>query len=283
MHVALIDPSRVVLKIVSEMLIAGGHTAVAFTDSGQALAHVEADPTVACVLTSLEVQPICGLELCWSLRALADDRRPLTILVMSSAREERSLAEVLDSGADDFLTKPIDDVILFARVKSLTRLKHVMDELREKFDWVICDSPAGIERGATLAMRHADVAVVVTNPEVSSVRDSDRIIGLLEAGNVREIRLVINRLRPKMVASGNMLSEADMLDILGVKPIGIIPEDEGIIVSTNVGEPAVLGNSASGQAFLATAQRIRGQDVPYPSYAEDKGFWAAIKRLFGGG
>ena len=153
----------------------------------------------------------------------------------------------------------------------------------EGFDRVLIDSPAGIESGFRTAAAPAQGALVVVNPEVSSVRDADRIIGLLEAQQVGEIRLVINRLRPKMVASGNMLSEADMLDILGVKPIGIIPEDEGIIVSTNVGEPAVLGKTKAGEAFMATARRLRGEDVPYPKFEEDKGFWAALKRMFGGG
>lgn len=134
MHVALIDPSRVVLKIITEMLTAGGHTAVAFTDSAKALAHVEADPTVACVLTSLEVQPICGLELCWSLRALADDRRPLTILVMSSAREERSLSEVLDSGADDFLAKPPSVQELYGRLRSAERVLQLQRALIQQAD-----------------------------------------------------------------------------------------------------------------------------------------------------
>lgn len=153
----------------------------------------------------------------------------------------------------------------------------------EQFDRILIDSPAGIEAGFKTAAAPAQGALVVVNPEVSSVRDADRIIGLLEAQQVSEIRLVINRLRPKMVASGNMLSEADILDILGVKPIGIIPEDENIIVSTNVGEPAVLGKTNAGEAFMATARRICGEDVPYPKYDEEKGFWASIKRFFGGG
>lgn len=160
-------------------------------------------------------------------------------------------------------------------------VKGLIEE--ENFDRVLIDSPAGIESGFKTAAAPAEGALVVVNPEVSSVRDADRIIGLLEAQQVSEIRLVINRLRPKMVASGNMLSEADILDILGVKPIGIIPEDEGIIVSTNVGEPAVLSKSDAGEAFNATARRIRGEDVPYPKYDEEKGFWASIKRFFGGG
>lgn len=162
--------------------------------------------------------------------------------------------------------------------------KEVVENLikDEQFDRILIDSPAGIEAGFKTAAAPADGAMVVVNPEVSSVRDADRIIGLLEAQSVKEIRLIINRLRPKMVASGNMLSEADILDILGVKPIGIIPEDESIIVSTNVGEPAVLGKTTAGEAFLSTAKRIRGETIPYPKMDMDKSFWAALKRLFGG-
>lgn len=152
----------------------------------------------------------------------------------------------------------------------------------EGFDRVLIDSPAGIESGFKTAAAPAEGALVVVNPEVSSVRDADRIIGLLEAQQVREIRLVINRLRPKMVASGNMLSEADVLEILGVKPIGVIPEDEGILVSTNVGEPAVLGRTKAGTAFMDTARRLKGEDVPYPNLEENRGFIAMLRRLFGG-
>lgn len=162
--------------------------------------------------------------------------------------------------------------------------KEVVENLLEdeKFDRILIDSPAGIEAGFKTAAAPATGAMVVVNPEVSSVRDADRIIGLLEAQSINEIRLVINRLRPKMVASGNMLSEADILDILGVKPIGIIPEDESIIVSTNVGEPVVLGKTTAGEAFSATAKRILGESVPYPKMDMDKSFWSALKRLFGG-
>lgn len=164
------------------------------------------------------------------------------------------------------------------------KMKLVVRELieQEGFDRVLIDSPAGIESGFKTAAAPADGALVVVNPEVSSVRDADRIIGLLEAQQLREIRLIINRLRPKMVASGNMLSEADILEILGVKPIGIVPEDEGILVSTNVGEPAVLGSSRAGQAFMSIARRVRGEDVPFEKYEENKGFLAALRRLFGG-
>ena len=153
MHVALIDPSRVVLKIVTEMLTAGGHTVVAFTDSGKALAHVEADPTGTCVLTSLEVQPICGLELCWSLRALASDRRPLTILVMSAAREERSLSEVLDSGADDFLAKPPSVQELYGRLRSAERVLKLQHSLIQQAD---TDHLTGLLNRGALMRRAGD-------------------------------------------------------------------------------------------------------------------------------
>jgi septum site-determining protein MinD len=153
----------------------------------------------------------------------------------------------------------------------------------EGMDRVLIDSPAGIERGFQTAAAAAHGALVVVNPEVSSVRDADRIIGLLEARDIRESRLVINRLRPKMVAKGDMLSVDDIVEILSVKPIGIIPEDEGILVSTNVGEPAVLGSSRAGQAFRDTARRIHGEEVPFPNLDERQGFMARLSRMFGGG
>lgn len=165
------------------------------------------------------------------------------------------------------------------------KMRVIVDLLlqEEGFDRVIIDSPAGIESGFKTAIAPAQGALVVVNPEVSSVRDADRIIGLLEAAEIGEIRLVINRLRPKMVASGNMLSIDDMLDILGVKPIGIIPEDENILVSTNVGDPAVLGNSRAGIAFNNTARRLHGEEVPFMNLVEhQRGFLAALRRLFGG-
>ncbi|BCM87291.1 GGDEF domain-containing response regulator [Methylobacterium indicum] len=155
MHVALIDPSRVVLKIVTGMLEAGGHTVVAFSDSAAALAHVEADPSIACVLTSLEVEPLNGLELCWLLRALADERRPLTILVMSSARDERPLGEVLDSGADDFLSKPPSPKELHGRLRAAERVLGLQRALIRQADTDHLTQL--LNRGAL--MRHADRAL----------------------------------------------------------------------------------------------------------------------------
>ena len=146
----------------------------------------------------------------------------------------------------------------------------VIGELRERFDWVICDSPAGIERGATLAMRHADVAVVVTNPEVSSVRDSDRIIGLLdsktekaEKGEKMEKHLLLTRYDAGRAERGEMLKVDDVLEILSVPLLGIIPESEEVLRASNMGTPVTLSNalSAPARAYIDAAKRLNGEAV----------------------
>jgi septum site-determining protein MinD len=147
---------------------------------------------------------------------------------------------------------------------------QVITELREKFDWVICDSPAGIERGATLAMRFADAAVIVTNPEVSSVRDSDRIIGMLDSKTLRaengervEKHLLITRFDSARAARGEMLSIEDVLEILSTPLLGIIPESQEVLRASNVGSPVTLNNatSAPARAYLDAARRLRGENL----------------------
>lgn len=146
----------------------------------------------------------------------------------------------------------------------------VMEELRAKFDWVICDSPAGIERGAWLAMRHADVAVVVTNPEVSSVRDSDRIIGLLdsktlkaERGERMEKHLLLTRYDTGRAERGEMLKVDDVLEILSIPLLGIIPESEEVLRASNLGTPVTLSNPAStpARAYADAAKRLNGESI----------------------
>jgi septum site-determining protein MinD len=163
----------------------------------------------------------------------------------------------------------------------------VIKELRSKFDWVICDSPAGIERGATLAMRFADAAVIVTNPEVSSVRDSDRIIGLLdsktekaEKGQRIEKHILITRYDPQRAARGEMLNIEDVLDILSTPLLGIIPESEEVLHASNVGSPVTLSNtkSAPARAYFDAARRLRGEDVPMTIPSDRKGL---LDKLFG--
>jgi septum site-determining protein MinD len=147
---------------------------------------------------------------------------------------------------------------------------RVLAELRERFDWIICDSPAGIERGATLAMRHADVAVVVTNPEVSSVRDSDRIIGLLDSKTERaekgervEKHLLLTRYDQARAERGEMLKKEDVLEILSIPLLGIIPESEEVLRASNVGSPITISNplSAAARAYADAAKRLCGETV----------------------
>jgi len=166
-------------------------------------------------------------------------------------------------------------------------VERVIGELREKFDWVICDSPAGIERGALLAMRHADLAVVVTNPEVSSVRDSDRIIGMLdsktlkaEKGERMEKHLLLTRFDTARAARGEMLKTEDILEILSIPLLGIIPESEEVLKASNLGMPVTLNapTSAPSRAYFDAARRLNGEDVEVVVPLERKGF---MSRLFG--
>ena len=142
--------------------------------------------------------------------------------------------------------------------------------MRNKFDWVICDSPAGIERGATLAMRFADTAVIVTNPEVSSVRDSDRIIGLIDSKTVKaengervEKHLLLSRYDPARAARGEMLNVEDVLEILSIPLLGIIPESEEVLRASNLGSPITLSSPASApaRAYRDAARRLLGDTV----------------------
>jgi len=143
------------------------------------------------------------------------------------------------------------------------QMKNLTNELRNEFDYILVDCPAGIEQGFRNAIAGADDAIVVCTPEVSSVRDADRIIGLLEAAGLSKSKLIINRLRSKMVKRGDMMDIEDILDILAIDLLGVVPEDDTIVVSTNRGEPAVLENSSrAGGAYRRIARRIMGETVP---------------------
>ncbi len=164
---------------------------------------------------------------------------------------------------------------------------RIIAELREKFDWIICDSPAGIERGATHAMHHADTAIVVTNPEVSSVRDSDRIIGLLDSKTERAERgeridkhLLLTRYDPARAARGEMLKTEDVLEILSIPLLGIIPESTEVLRASNLGSPITLNAplSAPARAYRDAVKRLRGETVTMAVPAERRGF---VEKLFG--
>jgi septum site-determining protein MinD len=164
---------------------------------------------------------------------------------------------------------------------------RVMGELRESFDWVICDSPAGIERGAQLAMHHADQAVVVTNPEVSSVRDSDRIIGMLDSTTVKakeggriDKHLLLTRYDPARASRGDMLKTEDVLEILSIPLLGIIPESQDVLKASNIGSPVTLADpsSAPARAYMDAARRLLGEQVDMQVPGEKRGLFG---KLFG--
>jgi septum site-determining protein MinD len=158
---------------------------------------------------------------------------------------------------------------------------QLADQLRSEFDFVLIDSPAGIERGFRNAVAPADEVLIVTNPEVSAVRDADRIIGLLEAENKGPGKLILNRVKSEMVRKGEMLSADDVTDILAIKLIGIVPEDENVIPASNAGTPVTLNeNSRAGVAFRNIARRLMGENVPLHPVDESGGLWKRLTRLF---
>jgi septum site-determining protein MinD len=166
-------------------------------------------------------------------------------------------------------------------------VQRVMAELSESFDWVLCDSPAGIERGATLAMRHADLAVVVTNPEVSSVRDSDRVIGLLDSKTERAERgermekfLLLTRYDPVRAGRREMLGIDDVLEILSIPLLGVVPESQDVLKASNVGMPVTVASpmGAPARAYRDAAQRLDGVVVPFSVPSDRKSLFG---KLFG--
>lgn len=157
------------------------------------------------------------------------------------------------------------------------QMQKLTEELRAHFAYVLLDCPAGIEQGFRNAVAGADRALIVTTPEVSAIRDADRIIGLLEAGGMKQIDLLINRLRPDLISCGDMMSVADVSEILAVPLIGAVPDDTNIVISTNQGEPLAGSDTPSGQAFLNVARRILGEAVPIPDFSGGGSIW---RRMF---
>lgn len=163
------------------------------------------------------------------------------------------------------------------------QMQKLCGDLKEHFDFILIDSPAGIEQGFKNAIAGADKAVVVTVPEVSAVRDADRIIGLLAAHELSEPQLVVNRLRMDMVKRGDMMNIEDTIDILGVDLLGVVPDDENIIVSSNRGEPAVMEeNSIAGQAYRNIARRLLGEEVALIDMESEITFMEKLRNLFSG-
>lgn len=172
-------------------------------------------------------------------------------------------------------TKDKDDI-------SPEQMLKVINELKEEYDYVLIDCPAGIEQGFENSVIGADRALIVVNPEITSVRDADRVIGKLDAKGLDDHGIIINRIDYNMTKSGNMLDVQDIIETLSVKLIGVVPDDKNVTISTNKGEPIVLEeNSYAGQAFKNIARRIVGEEVPFMDLStENEGFFNAIKKFF---
>jgi len=168
------------------------------------------------------------------------------------------------------------------------KVKNLIESLKKDFDYILLDSPAGIEGGFEHAIFLADRALIVTTPEVSAVRDADRVIGIIDAKSLRakeglevEKHIIINRIKPAMVESGSMLSVDDVLKILGLPLIGIVPEDERVVTSTNIGEPIIYDErSPSGAAYGRISRRILGDEVAFPEFKNKNGLFNKFKKMF---
>jgi septum site-determining protein MinD len=168
------------------------------------------------------------------------------------------------------------------------RVRNLILELKEQFDYILIDSPAGIESGFEHSIFMADRALIVTNPEVSSVRDADRVIGIIDAkseraknGETVQKDVIVTRIKPDMVERGEMLSIEDVLHILALPLIGVTPEDEQVLSATNKGEPIIYDESSqTAEAYRRISRRIIGDEVEFMEFKSDKGFWSKIKRLF---
>lgn len=186
--------------------------------------------------------------------------------------------------------KRVDGLYLIPAAQTRDKMAVTPDDmvtlcknLREEFDYIIIDSPAGIEQGFKNAMTPADEVLIVTTPEISAVRDADRIIGLLEAAEKGPGKLIINRLRPDMVKRGDMLDIGDVVDVLAIDLIGVVPDDENIIISTNKGVPVVFENhNLASQSFVNLAERVSGNDVPFLDLQPETSFLQKLSKFLSG-
>lgn len=161
------------------------------------------------------------------------------------------------------------------------QMKNLINELKQDFDYILIDCPAGIEQGFKNAIAGANRALVVTTAEISAIRDADRIIGLLESSDIKNPELIVNRLRTSMVRKGEMMDVDDIVDLLSIDLIGVVPDDENIITQTNKGEPVVSNKKApSGKAYLEISRRLLGENIDVTIPGREKGFFAKLKSIF---
>jgi diguanylate cyclase (GGDEF)-like protein len=277
MHVVLVDSSRVVRRSVTEMLEAGGHTVVSFGNSQEALDHVTADASVTCVLTSLEVEPLGGLELCWSLRALAADRRPMSILVMSSARDTRPLGEVLDSGADDFMAKPPERQELWGRLRAAERVLALQRALIQQAD--IDHLTRILNRGAFLRSADELFGAQPHDPFTLLMLDVDRFKTINDghghATGDAVIRAVAGVLRETGAIAGRLGGEEFGLLMAGHGP------ESGAVVAHRIRTRCAgwrvrgPGGDVAFTVSVGLAEKSRGEGIEPLVRRADGGLYAA--------
>jgi len=164
------------------------------------------------------------------------------------------------------------------------QMRLLCDHLKTEFQFVLVDCPAGIEQGFKNAIAGADAVIIVTTPEISAVRDADHVIGLVEANGLPSPRLILNRIRPELVRRGEMMTQHDVIEILAVDLLGVVPDDESIVISTNRGEAAVMDRvSRAGMAYTNIARRLLGEEVPYMNLTGETGWMDRMRKLLGGG
>lgn len=237
---------------------------VALARRGQRVACVDADIG----LRNLDV--VMGLE----------NRIVYDLVDVVEGRAKLRQALIKDKRLPELQLLPAAQTRLKSAVNE-EQMKSLCENLKQEFDFVLIDSPAGIESGFKNSIAPADRVIIVVTPEVSSVRDADRVIGLVEAYEKPTPKLIINRLRPAMVKRGDMLDTADVLEILAIDLVGIVPEDERIITSTNRGQPVALeDHSDAGAAFMRIAGRLMGQDIPFQVFSEPAGLMERLGQWF---
>ncbi len=262
---------------------------VTFTSGKGGVGKTTATANVACALAGLNKKVVCidgdiglrnldvvlGLEnrIVYDLVDVVEGRCRLRQAMIHDKRLENLYLIPAAQTRDKSAVSPSDMI-------------RLCDELREEFDWILIDSPAGIERGFRNAIAPADLVLLITNPEVSAVRDADRVIGLVEAEEKGPAKLILNRVNINLVKRGDMMNAEDVLELLAIPMIGIIPEDETVVVSTNRGQPvAIEGKSKAGQAFKNIAHRLNGEEVPFLNLDEKSDFFSRFSKMIskGGG
>lgn len=246
---------------------ATANIAVALASLGQKVACIDSDIG----LRNLDV--VLGLEnrIVYDLVDIVENRCRLRQAMIRDKRLEELYLIPAAQTRDKTAVSPSDMI-------------RLVNELREEVDWILIDSPAGIERGFRNAIAPADEVLVITNPDVSAVRDADRIIGIVEAEQKGPAKLIINRVNPQMIQRGDMMDADDVLELLAIKLIGVIPEDEHVIISTNIGKPVVLEEkSKAGQAFRNIARRLMGDQVPLMELDFKEDIFHRLSKVFKAG